>query len=300
MRITVVGSINVDLVAKTNSMVSPGETVLAEETYYFPGGKGANQALACARLGGDTGFIGKLGDDHNAEIALTLLSKSSCKMQTSRIVDTATGLAIILLDANGENSIVVSPGANYSWSETDEEITRILDGTQILVLQLEIPIDTVKRFLKIAREKGIRTVLNPSPVTPEIRDALPLVDLLLVNKTEAEYFTGMEADNSVEYRDCIRSLGVAAAVVTLGSEGALVFEQNKVSSVSARQANVVDTTAAGDTYTGALVSRLSKGYDLPAAAEFASYASAIAVSRMGAQPSIPTQNEVDSLIDAIR
>ncbi len=294
MSITVVGSINADLVLKVRSLVAPGETILAESSDLFPGGKGANQALACSRMGGDTVFVGKVGKDSNAELALAILSDSSCRVQVSRVDKASTGLAVIMLDDAGENSIVVSPGANHSWNESDEEVEKILEGTQIVILQLEIPVDVVIRFLRVAKSMGIKTVLNPSPVHDKIRDALPLVDLLLMNKTEAEYFTGAEPNNSCEFGKRVQSLGINEAIVTLGSEGSLIFAANEITHVPAYEAEMVDTTASGDTYTGALVARLSKGDSLKDAAKYASLASSIAVGRMGAQPSIPVSHEVEA------
>jgi ribokinase len=300
MCITVVGSINVDFVAKVKSLVLPGETILAKESHYFPGGKGANQALACARLGGDTCFIGKLGNDSNAELALSLLSKSRCELKVTRLETAATGLAVILLDDSGENSIVVSSGANALWHETDEQIAQMLSDTTILVLQLEIPIDIVKRFLTIAKNMNIKTVLNPSPVSADIKDALPLVDLLLMNRTEAEYFIGESIKETSDCAQKIRSLGAGEAIVTSGAQGALIFQSASFVKIPAVEVNVTDTTAAGDTYTGALVAKLSKGEDLPSAARFASYASAIAVSKMGAQPSIPDCGDVELMMNQFK
>jgi ribokinase len=214
-------------------------------------------------------FVEKLGGDSNAEMALSLLSESSCELNVSRLNEESTGLAIIMLDKHGENSIVVCPGANQLWTETDEDIKGFLEGAEIVVLQLEIPIDFVKRVLIIARKMKVKTVFNPSPVCEEILEFLPYVDLLLVNKSEAEYFTGMEAQATADYKERIESLGVSEAVVTLG---------------------------AGDTYAGALVARLSQGYGLESSAEYAGYASATAVYRLGAQPSIPVQAEVGLMI----
>jgi ribokinase len=296
MSITVVGSINVDFVVKVHAMVLPGETITAQESFKFTGGKGANQALACARLGGDTSFVGKLGSDANADMALSLLSGSACKLDVTRLKNTNCGLAIILLDDQGENSIIVSPGANHVWNETDLEIVGILEHTKILVLQLEIPTDVVKRFITIAKSMNIKVVLNPSPINAEIVEFLPLIDLLLMNKTEAEYFTGETPQGTPEYAKCIRALGAAESVVTLGADGALIFQRYKISHIEAQSANVVDTTAAGDTYAGALVARTYRGDSLPSAARYASYAAGIAVSRMGAQPSIPLASEVDSIM----
>ena len=285
---------------QVKSMVLPGETILAQESHYFPGGKGANQALACARSGGETCLVGKTGNDSNAELALSLLAESRCTLNISSLQEANTGLAIILLDSHGENSIIVSAGANAVWHESDEQIAALLSNTRILVLQLEIPITVVKRFLTIAKSLGIKTVLNPSPVSSEIREALPMVDLLLMNKTEAEYFTGKTVDDTPGYAQHIDSLGAGETVVTLGEQGALVFQAGNIEKVAAVKTQVIDTTAAGDTYAGALVARLSNGDDLLSAAQYASAASAIAVSKMGAQPSIPTDEEVASIINDCR
>lgn len=297
MSITVVGSVNLDLVVKVKSMVAPGETILAQEYQHFPGGKGANQALACTRLGGETRLIGKSGDDANADMALSLLSESGCQLNVGRLQGVGTGLAIIMLDESGENSIVVSPGANHLWPETDEQIADMLEGTTIVVLQLEIPVDVVKRVLTIANSMGIKTVLNPSPVNAQIKEVLPLVDVLLMNETEAQQFTAQPATNTEDYAQTIRSLGAGDTVVTLGPEGALIIARDSIEHVPAQTVKVVDTTAAGDTYTGALVSRMFAGDSLLSAAKYASHAAALAVGTLGAQPSIPYHKDVELVIN---
>lgn len=292
MSIAIIGSINIDLVVETDKPVSQGETILAKKRHYFPGGKGANQALACARIGGDATFIGKVGDDDNADVALSYLTSSNLKLDVDRLPGADTGMAIVMLDGKGNNSIVVSQGANTVWTETDEDIERHLNDIEMLVVQLETPVPIVKRFLQISKRKGIKTVLNPSPVTPEISDLLPFVDILVMNESEAEYIAGQRVQCTEDFQEKIKLLGVGEVIVTLGSKGSFVFQSNDITHIQAYKTNVVDTTAAGDTFTGALVSRLYQKDDFLTAADYASCAAAIAVSRIGAQSSIPTAEEV--------
>jgi len=302
-RITVVGSSNTDMVIKTDRIPAHGETVLGGEFAMFPGGKGANQAVAAARLGAAVSFVARVGTDVFGDKAVEGFRREG--IDTEFIVrdpEEPSVIALIFVDRRGENVIAVAPGANSRLSPADvERASERLSGCSALVLQLEIPLETVERAARLASEHGVRVILNPAPMMPDglPRPLLELVDVLVPNETEARTLLDLGECGRIDEGAMSRlpEIGVRTAVVTLGARGALVVTRDGVQAVSAPRVRAVDTTAAGDAFVGALVVALSSGHDLLESARFAGRAAALSVTRMGAQSSLPTAQEVAQLDD---
>jgi len=299
MKIAVIGSSNTDMVMSVKEFPRPGETIMGHDFIQNLGGKGANQAVACARLGGETAFIGKLGKDSLAENTFKSLSKESMDLTHLTQTDEASsGTAFIMVDSHGENSIIVDSGANayLTQEDIDRAESTLLDAS-IVLMQLETPIPTLTYAAKMAHSHGIRVVLNPAPAPSQ---ALPIellknVDLLIPNETEAMKISGLTVINESNLADCIRriqQLGVGEVVITLGSKGAATLVDGELVITASPKVKPVDTTAAGDTFCGALCVRLSDGYSLPQAMQFACNAAALTCTRKGAQQSIPNLSEL--------
>jgi ribokinase len=279
MSVVVVGSGNVDLVSQVERIPEPGETVLSTGFATHAGGKGNNQATAAARAGAHTTFIGAFGGDDNGARLRESLADSGAHTLV-RTSSEPTGTALIVVAKNGENSIVVNAGANATLTNlTDAEHATIADADAVL-LQLEIPLDTV---IEAARTATGTVVLNAAPAQPLPRDLLDNVDLLIVNEHEAALLGGADELLTV----------VPRLVVTLGGEGALVRTRTTNTTVPGIKVDVVDTTGAGDTFCGALVAKLDEGATLDEAVRFATVAAALSVGRPGAVPAIPTRQEID-------
>ena len=298
--IIVVGSLNIDLVVRTPRFPQPGETIAGEDLAVVPGGKGANQAVAAARLGGRVAMVGRVGADAFGPRSLGGLEQQGVDTcHVGRDERSATGTAVILIDAQGQNSIILSPGANQRVEPADVEAAQhLFKGSEMLVLQLEIPLETVEFAAGLAREHGLSVILNPAPGQTLPGCLLESVDVLVPNETELQLIAGRETDGTEARVAAARELlrrGVAAVVVTLGADGALVVTHDETQLVAGRQADVVDTTAAGDAFVGALAVALTAGRALCEAVEYANCAGALAVTRFGAQPSLPTAAEVDAL-----
>jgi ribokinase len=296
-KIIVVGSSNMDMVVKTDHIPEPGETVLSGSFFMNPGGKGANQAVAVARLGGEVGFISKLGNDIFGKQFSRLFSDEG--IDTSFIVgddDLPSGVALITVDQAGENSIVVASGANAHLHFSDiEPALQQISEAGIILLQLEIPMNTVNDVVSFAASKGVRVILNPAPANILSKELLNHVDILTPNKTEAGMISGItvhDIETAKKAANAICKQGVKNVVVTMGPLGAVICQQGKLSVVPAEKVETVDTTAAGDVFNGALAVALSEGKDLEQAVVFASEAAAISVTRLGAQSSIPYRNEL--------
>jgi ribokinase len=279
MSVVVVGSGNVDLVSQVERIPEPGETVLSTGFATHAGGKGNNQATAAARAGAHTTFIGAFGGDDNGARLRESLADSGAHTLV-RTSSEPTGTALIVVAKNGENSIVVNAGANATLTNlTDAEHAAIADA-DVVLLQLEIPLDTV---IEAARTATGTVVLNAAPAQPLPRDLLDNVDLLIVNEHEAALLGGADELLTV----------VPRLVVTLGGEGALVRTRDANTTVPGIKVDVVDTTGAGDTFCGALVAKLDEGATLDEAVRFATVAAALSVGRPGAVPAIPTRQEID-------
>jgi ribokinase len=290
--IAVIGSSNTDMVVKTTRLPIPGETILGGKFLMNPGGKGANQAVAAARLGGNVIFVGKSGEDIFGSQTRKILEKESIKTDfflTDR--DTPSGVALITVDNRGENCIVVAPGSNLSLTESDVSLAReeIL-SSDIILMQLEIPLETVIYASDMGFKAGKKVILNPAPAVALPDDLFRKLYLLSPNETEAELLTGIRV-NDVESAEQaaaeLLSKGTGIVIITLGSRGALVCMKNECRLIPAEKVEVVDTTAAGDVFNGALAVALSEGTDIFRAVEFAVRAATLSVTRMGAQASAP-------------
>ena len=295
--IIVVGSTNMDMVVKTTHIPAPGETVLGGMFLMNPGGKGANQAVAAARLGGGVAFITKIGNDIFAKQSIQLFDDE--EINTDGVladVDHPSGIALITVDEVGENSIVVAPGANAHLNAQDV-IIKLNDypSAKIILLQLEIPMETVEAVLKYAHEKGVLVMVNPAPVNKKILGLFPFIDILTPNEKEAEMLSGItitSIETAILAAAEIRKKGVKKVIITLGKLGAILVNEEGAQHIPSPQVTAIDTTAAGDVFNGAVTVYLAEGKSLQEAVSFACKAAAIAVTRLGAQSSIPYRTEV--------
>ena len=301
--ILVVGSANMDLVVRAARMPKPGQTILGEGFVTSPGGKGANQAVAAARLGGRCAMIGRVGDDAFGRQLLEALGNEG--VDCTGVVATpeeATGVAMIIVDHCGENSIVVAPGANARLTPDDVySRSPMFDRASVVVIQLEIPLPTVRAAITVARRHHCKVILDPAPAPSLMPAELFQVDVLSPNAREAESITGQLAieervDRNVALDLIVR--GAQAAVLKLGPRGALVVSADgQFARIAPYDVAVVDTTGAGDAFTAALGVALARGASLPEAATFATAAGALACTRRGAQPAMPTVDEVRMLME---
>lgn len=291
-KVVVIGSSNTDMTIKGDRLPKPGETVLGGEFRMGPGGKGANQAVAAQRLGADVSFICKVGRDIFGDNAISGYQKEG--IDCSRILrsDKASGTALILVDGNAENCIAVAPGANADLTPEDvDSVADVIRSADYLILQLEIPVESVLRAAKIAHEAGVYVILNPAPACHLPEELFGYISLITPNQTESALLSGVE-DNLDAAVERLMQLGVKDVVVTLGSKGSLVISEGAKTLVPSLKVKAVDTTAAGDTFCGALCVALSEGCSLVDAAGFATKASALTVQKMGAQDSIPFRSDI--------
>ena len=297
-QILVVGSSNTDMVIKAAHLPRPGETILGGTFFMNPGGKGANQAVAIARLGGPVTFICKTGSDIFGHQSQQLFEEEG--INTSYVFSDSgnpSGVALITVDEKAENCIVVASGANANLLPSDlEKAEEAIERADLVLMQLEVPMETVCFVADIAWQKGKKVILNPAPAHPLPADLLRHLYLITPNETEAEMITGVKITDESSAGEAARALsgmGVQHVIITLGSKGALIYSNGKAEMVPALKVEAVDTTAAGDLFNGALTVALSEGRSLKEAARFACKASAISVTRVGAQSSAPYRNEVD-------
>ncbi|WP_195281478.1 ribokinase [Parabacteroides johnsonii] len=297
-QILVVGSSNTDMVIKAAHLPRPGETILGGTFFMNPGGKGANQAVAIARLGGPVTFICKTGSDIFGHQSQQLFEEEG--INTSYVFSDSgnpSGVALITVDEKAENCIVVASGANANLLPSDlEKAEEAIERADLVLMQLEVPMETVCFVADIAWQKGKKVILNPAPAHPLPVDLLRHLYLITPNETEAEMITGVKITDESSAAEAARALsgmGVQHVIITLGSKGALIYSNGKAEMVPALKVEAVDTTAAGDVFNGALTVALSEGRSLKEAARFACKASAISVTRVGAQSSAPYRNEVD-------
>jgi len=296
-RIIVIGSSNTDMVIKTEKLPVPGETILGGTFLMNPGGKGANQAVAAARLGGKVTFITKRGNDLFGNQAVGLLMREGIDTQyIVKDTELPSGVALITVDSAGENSIVVAPGSNGNLLSEDIPVVIFEESKyEILLLQLEIPIETVEFSAVTASEHGIKVILNPAPACKLPDNLLKHTWLITPNETEAEALTGVKINNIISAESAAVSLqerGVKNVIITLGEAGAFVKSDNYSGIVPGVKVIPVDTTAAGDVFNGALAVAISEGKELNEAVLFANIAASISVTRMGAQASAPYRNEI--------
>lgn len=297
-KILVVGSLNVDMVMNVDHMPAEGETILCDGMTLVPGGKGANQACAAGRLGTDVAMLGAIGDDDYGALQLKSLSEAGVEVGgLLKKEGQNTGTAFITVNKSGNNSIVVVPGANSAFRPEDIEANReLIEQCEIMILQLEIPLDTVCYAAKLAKSLGKTVILDPAPVPEHFPEELyEYVDIVKPNETELGMLTGIaEAQKHLtEATQVLKARGVKNVLVTLGGDGVYINpESGEEIRIPACKVKAVDTTAAGDSFTAALAAMLLNGESLEAAAEFANRVSAIVVTRKGAQSSIPTIDEV--------
>lgn len=297
-KILVIGSSNTDMTVLADRLPAPGETVMGNEFKMGQGGKGANQAIAAKRLGGNVTFVCKVGRDVFADNSIKAYEKDGLDTSCILRCDSPSGVALITVDAKAENSIVVAGGANGKVSVSDiEGLADEIRNAAVLLLQLEIPVPAVMKAAGIAHKAGVKVVLNPAPATEVPAELFSNVDLVIPNETEISLFAGIKVTDektALKAVEAMRGMGVRDAVVTMGSKGCLVCEYGRQGiSVPSCKVKAVDATAAGDTFCGALCVALVEGKSLEEAARFATKASAITVQRMGAQDSIPTREEVE-------
>jgi ribokinase len=294
--VTVIGSLNMDLVTYVTRLPQTGETIIGQDFQQMPGGKGANQADAIAKLGVSVRMLGGVGADAMGEALLAALQQDGVDIsQIGRFSDTSTGIATITVDSAGHNLIVVTPGANYRFvAEQLQNRKAALDDSGIIVTQLEIPLETVRYALQAAKGVGKTTILNPAPAV-ELDDAiLASVDILIPNETELELLGGASLHTNADIIVASRRLinrGVKEVIVTLGEKGCMYVNSERSRSFQAYQVNAVDTTAAGDSFIGGLAVALSEGKAIEEAISFAMAAAALTVTKKGAQSSLPYRRD---------
>lgn len=297
-KVIVIGSSNTDMVVSVDHLPVPGETVSGGTFLMNQGGKGANQAIAVKRLGGQLVWVTSVGDDIFGQQSMQAFKKEGIDITyVHSYADSMSGVALINVDAHAENSIAVAPGANMLLKPNDvaKALDELVEGDYLL-MQLEIPLETVRYAAKIAKQKGGNVVLNPAPATLLDPDLLDGLYLITPNKTEAELLTGIKIiseETVYQAAEALVQKGVQNVIITLGGHGCVVATKEQTFRSTAIPVKAVDTTAAGDTFNGALCVALAEGKTLQSAVEFAAKASAISVTRIGAQSSIPTRFEVD-------
>jgi ribokinase len=304
-RIVVVGSLNMDLVTRTARRPQRGETLLGESFGMFVGGKGMNQAIAAARQGAAVAMVGRVGgDDFGAQLRRTLEAEDIDARHVVEDTTISTGIATIVLDGEGDNSIIVVAGANGHVGPADVVLAaETIAAADVLMLQLEVPLDAALRAAELARDRGTRVMLNPAPAQPLPDALLGLVDVLTPNETETHILTGMAVDDdasAVRAAAALLARGVGAAVLTLGARGALLADGKRFAHVPGYRVQVVDTTAAGDAFCGALAVQLARGSSLEDAIRHANAAGALATTVLGAEPAMPRAEAVAQLVARAR
>ena len=302
MSIAVLGSINMDLVAHTARLPVSGETLTGQTFHTYPGGKGANQAVACARLGAPTVMIGRVGDDvFGSSLKDQLASAGVDHSNVEVTAEVSSGVALIAVEDSAENFIIVVPGANGLVGEDDlHKLEAVLDRSKLLLLQLEIPLATVIAAAKLARAKGVTVILDPAPAQALPEELYALVDILTPNETEAGLLTELAVNSQADAARAAQILcdrGVSCVLVKMGSRGALARIDGHETFYPSYPVTAVDTVAAGDAFNGALAVALSEGQSIDEAIRWGLAGGAISVTRAGAQPAMPDRNELLSLLE---
>jgi ribokinase len=296
--ILVVGSLNADLVVRAPRFPQPGETISGDDLQVIPGGKGANQAVAAARLGANVSMLGRVGKDNFGDFLLNNLKSNNVDSQLVQRDDASTGTATIIVDANGQNSIVLSAGANGKASPADIESASFFHH-KLLLLQLEIPTLTVLSAAQRAKENNVHVILNPAPAKEIPDELIELSDFLIPNETELSLLTGLDVNDIPSAEKAARALlqrGAKHVIVTLGNKGALIADNAQATHVETFKVNVVDTTAAGDAFIGGFATALLQNKSLEEAVRYGCACGALATTKFGAQPSLPTKEEVDNFL----
>ncbi|MNK73350.1 Ribokinase [compost metagenome] len=295
-RIVVLGSLNMDIVLRVPHAPAAGETLLGRSIDAIPGGKGANQAVSCARQGAQVQMIGCVGDDAHGAALRDALARDGIDTAALRTVaGEPTGTALILVEDSGQNRIVMIPGANARVAIDEASLTQQVQGAAFLVAQFETPMDQVARAINAAHDAGCAVMLNPSPVQAIAEALWPRIDTLVVNEIEAQTLSGQNADSPEEAAQAgqaLRARGIARVVVTLGSRGAVAVDADGARHHPAPKVQAVDTTAAGDTFLGALAVALGEGQSFDEAVRLGIRAAALCIQQPGAQPSIPLRDAV--------
>lgn len=300
-KIIVLGSCNTDMVIKSDRIPVPGETILGGAFMMNSGGKGANQAVAAARLGGDVTFIAKTGND--------LFGKQSIQQYKEEGINTnyiasdpnlPSGVALITVDKAGENCIVVAMGANSTLIPDDfKKAENEIKSAEVLLMQLETPISTIEYAAAFANQNGVKVILNPAPAQSLSDTLLSNLYMLILNETEAELISGIKVDNFEDARKAAKAIsdkGVEKVIITMGSHGSICKDDENYLEIPAHKVNATDTTAAGDTYCGAIAVAIAEGKTIEEGIKFATKCSAVTVTKMGAQASIPTRKEVENTV----
>jgi ribokinase len=295
--LTILGSTNTDMVVKTPKFPRPGETLIGGEFFMFSGGKGANQAVAAARMGGQVKFISRVGNDIFGQRALNEFQKEGMDIRFVSVDhDRASGTALILVNGEGENEIVVAPGSNGTLMEREvDEAREAIETANILLMQLEVPLSSVLHAAKMAHGKSVKVILNPAPAQALPEELYPLLHLITPNETEAELLTGIAVHDEASQKEAAKNLldkGVAHVILTLGAKGVYYTDGQREIRVPAPRVNVVDTTAAGDVFNGVLAVGLDKGKSWEEAMTLAVKAASLSVTRMGAQAGMPYMHEL--------
>lgn len=300
-KIVVVGSSNTDLVIITPRIPSVGETIIGGDFIMASGGKGANQAVAAARLGAEVTFVARVGIDMFGERAIQDLRNN--KVDTSYVArdsENPSGVAMIFVDREGDNVIIVAPGSNGKLSPEDvSKAEEAIESADILLLQLEIPLDTVEYAVDKGHESNVKVILNPAPATKLSQKILSKITVLTPNKSEAEILTGIKVINETtasKAAGLLRKRGVKNVIITLGTMGSFLATEDKKLLIPTKRVKAVDTTAAGDAFNGALAYALAKGEEISEAVRFANCAGALAATKIGAQPSLPFEGEIHQLL----
>jgi ribokinase len=300
-RVTIVGSLNMDLVARVPRLPQPGETIIGGDFHTAPGGKGANQAVAAARLGAQVSIVGRVGCDAFAESLLNNLTAAG--VDHSYVIqdpEAATGVALIAVEDAGQNSIVVVSGANMCLSPADVDgAEATIASADALLLQLESPLGTVIRAAEVARAHGVMVILNPAPARSLPAALMSLVDVLIPNESETALLTGLPIGDQAQAEAAaatLRGMGVGTVILTLGERGALLAQARAIELVPAFEVTPVDTTGAGDAFVGGFAVALAEGRSPAEAVRWGNAAGAVATTRLGAQPSMPTRQMVERLL----
>ena len=295
-KILVIGSLNMDLVTMSERHPKLGETIIGKSFFQIPGGKGGNQAVAIAKLGGDVTMFGCVGKDSHGDRLTEELKKNNVNIEYIKKSEQNTGIATIVVDDNANNTIIVVPGANFEITVDDiDKNIELIKNTDMVLLQLEIPVDVVEYILKKSKEYNKITVLNPAPAEKLSVDIIKNVDYLVPNETELELLSGMPANSQEEILVATKKLmdmGIKNLIVTMGKNGSIFVGEDKVVKVGIHRVKAVDPTAAGDSFIGGVLRMLAEGKEIEEAMEFGARVGAITVTKEGAQSSLPTWDEV--------
>lgn len=298
--ITVVGSFVMDMVARMETFPQAGQTLLGQSIQFFPGGKGANQCVAAARLGGKTRMAGMLGRDANADVFRSILAGDGIDSQYVFSCDKPTAVAQVQINAAGQNRIVVIPSANYEFGEAElSKIDHILRDSEIVVLQLELRLDITLEIIRRCQKYSVPILLNPAPAVPLPQEILAMVDYLTPNETELAILSGMPTDTLEQQKKAahqLNEMGVRTCIATIGEKGALISTMDCQQVIPAYCVRTVDTVAAGDSFNGALAVALTEGKQLDTAVRFANAMAALTVQAHGAIPSLHTRSQVEEFM----